>query len=405
MAEEKLTAVTHSNWAGFSAAEIRSALQTILASKEFRASRRCQDFLRYVVETTLHGDAQNLKERTIGIEAFGRSHDYEPSDDASVRVKAGEVRRRLERYYATEGHADRLRLELPAGSYVPEFHCAPSPGPVSVAAVTPTRPKWQTQSKLWGSVLAAGLILAGLAWYLRQRDASGPNTRAQRVLTEFWGPLLRDPKPILLTSAYVPVYAPQSPVLDTAAPGQPMILLTDQFVGGGDLLASARIASLLTRLRHPYQIRLGNQVSFLDLRAAPAVLIGYSYTRWHGLTHALPYSIQTRKQPFSITDNGNPTGWALTRLQDNRHTPEDYALISRVYDPTTHANLIEVAGITQYGTAAGSRLICHARLLTSALRDAPDKWYQDNLQLILHVRVIRGIPAQAHVVAQHFWAR
>lgn len=405
MAEEKLTAVTHPDWAGFSAEEIRAALHTILTSKEFRGSRRCQDFLRYVVEATLQGEAQNLKERTIGIEAFGRSHDYEPSDDASVRVKAGEVRRRLERYYSTEGRSDRLRLEMPAGSYVPVFHRSPGPGPVSVAAVTSTRPKWHAASKLVIYALAASLILAGLAWYWRQRDANGPNSHDRRVLAEFWGPLLRDAKPILLTSAYVPVYAPQSPAVDTAAPGQPMILLTDQFVGGGDLLASSRIASLLTRLNHPYQLRLGNQVSFLDLRAAPAVLIGYSYTRWHGLTHTLPYSIQTREQPFSITDNGNPTGWALNRLQDNRHTPEDYALISRVYDPTTHANLIEVAGITQYGTAAGSRLICHARLLTNALRNAPDKWYEDNLQLILHVRVIRGIPAQAHLVAQHFWAR
>jgi len=103
--------------------EIRRALERVLASKEFRASHRCQDFLRYVVETTLAGRAEILKERTIGIEVFGRPAAYNPGDDASVRVKAGEVRRRLELYYGSEGRADPWRIELP-----PRHLCARIPG-------------------------------------------------------------------------------------------------------------------------------------------------------------------------------------------------------------------------------------------------------------------------------------
>src|SRR6185295_20147704 len=74
---------------------IREELARVLSSHEFRTSKRSQDFLRYVVETTLNGHADLLKERTIGIEVFGRSTSYEPSDDATVRVKAGDVRKRL----------------------------------------------------------------------------------------------------------------------------------------------------------------------------------------------------------------------------------------------------------------------------------------------------------------------
>src|SRR5712692_4809908 len=106
---------------------IRQELARVLSSHEFRTSKRSQDFLRYVVETTLQGHAEILKERTIGIEVFGRSTSYEPSDDATVRVKAGEVRKRLGLYYAGEGVRNPLRIDLPAGTYVPEFRRSATP--------------------------------------------------------------------------------------------------------------------------------------------------------------------------------------------------------------------------------------------------------------------------------------
>src|SRR5580704_4767775 len=101
---------------------IREELTRVLSSHEFRSSKRSQDFLRYVVENTLQGHGDMLKERTIGIEVFGRPTSYDPSDDATVRVKAGEVRKRLGLYYSGQGAANPLRIELPSGTYIPEFH-------------------------------------------------------------------------------------------------------------------------------------------------------------------------------------------------------------------------------------------------------------------------------------------
>ena len=100
----------------------------MLASHEFRSSKRCQDFLQYVVDTTLNGHADTLKERTIGIEVFARPTSYDPSEDATVRVKAGEVRKRLGMYYSDQGARNPVRIELPSGTYVPEFHVNPTGG-------------------------------------------------------------------------------------------------------------------------------------------------------------------------------------------------------------------------------------------------------------------------------------
>ena len=108
----------HDPTGGIPQASVRAALNQLLQSQGFRSSRRSQDFLRYVVERTLEGQADALKERTIGIDVFGRSSSYDPSDDATVRVKAGEVRKRLGLYYAGEGRLDEIRIDLPHGAYV-----------------------------------------------------------------------------------------------------------------------------------------------------------------------------------------------------------------------------------------------------------------------------------------------
>jgi hypothetical protein len=100
---------------------IRQHLEEVFSSSDFRGSRRSQTFLRRVIDYALEGDFDSLKERLLGINVFGRSADYDTSEDAIVRVTANDVRRRLKQFYAS---VDRpaLRIDLPPGSYVPEFH-------------------------------------------------------------------------------------------------------------------------------------------------------------------------------------------------------------------------------------------------------------------------------------------
>ena len=69
------------------------------------------------------------------------------------------------------------------------------------------------------------------------------------------------------------------------------------------------------------------------------------------------YFIDTSKTPIGITDNGAPTKWSLPNLPRDRKTDRDYAIVSRVFHPDTHAMLVEIAGITQYGTEAASDLV------------------------------------------------
>src|SRR5215471_2833326 len=102
--------------------EIRLQLQHILASPVFHGSKRCQQFLEYVCVKSLAGQAGALKERTVAVEVFGRPPQIDLGEDTIVRVGAREVRKRLAQYYITpDGASAEIRIDLPSGSYAPEF--------------------------------------------------------------------------------------------------------------------------------------------------------------------------------------------------------------------------------------------------------------------------------------------
>ncbi len=102
-------------------AAIRRELQKILSSPAFRTSKRSQQFLSYVVQHSLEGQTELLKERSIGAELFERPISYATGEDAVVRVLAVDVRKRLAQYYHERSSSSQVRIELPVGSYVPEF--------------------------------------------------------------------------------------------------------------------------------------------------------------------------------------------------------------------------------------------------------------------------------------------
>src|ERR1700753_4276052 len=100
---------------------VREQLSRLLAHSLFTNSKRYPVLLAYVVEQALLGNASDLKERTIGVEAFGREPSYDVNLDPVVRTTAAEVRKRLVQYYYTPDHAGELIIEMPVGSYVPSF--------------------------------------------------------------------------------------------------------------------------------------------------------------------------------------------------------------------------------------------------------------------------------------------
>jgi hypothetical protein len=113
---------------------VQEELERVCESAHFRTSKRSCEFLQYIVRVTLDGRMDSLKERSIGIDLFGRDTSYEPSSDATVRVRANEVRKRLTSYYASATVPVEIRIDLPTGSYIPRFLPGALPSRVSSPA-------------------------------------------------------------------------------------------------------------------------------------------------------------------------------------------------------------------------------------------------------------------------------
>jgi TolB-like protein len=99
--------------------DVRRQLDRLLASAVFANAGRMSRFLKFVVEQTLAGEGERLKEYVIGVEVFDRDASYDPRLDSIVRVEAARLRSKLAEYYAGEGRSDAVVLSLPKGGYSP----------------------------------------------------------------------------------------------------------------------------------------------------------------------------------------------------------------------------------------------------------------------------------------------
>ena len=146
---------------------LREEVERVLSSACFARSERISKLLRFLVERQLEGRGSELKESVIGVEVFGRSPDYDPKVDSTVRTEAVRLRARLSKYYLTEGSQDPIVIDLPKGGYVPSFRQAES-----VPDVQRARPK-----RVWLAAALAGFAVITAAiggWWVLHKNAPIP---------------------------------------------------------------------------------------------------------------------------------------------------------------------------------------------------------------------------------------
>lgn len=377
-------------------AAVLSELERILQSSAFRNARRSQDFLRYIVQHALDGRTEMLKERGIGIEVFGRNADYDTGEDSIVRVKASELRKRLAQYYHECGDSE-LHIELPAGTYVPDFRVYAAPAPAAVVRAPASRNGLPAAIGLFAVFALAGVILW---WKLAAPSPAAP-------LDVFWRPVRNANAPVLLCVAHPAVYgiAARSRELLSRTPPPPSIpsadvrLDPDHFVGIGDAFTLARLAAYLESKGKPVQIRAGNDVAFADLRNSPAVLIGAFTNQWTlQMTSNLRFVFDNAEGRPIIRDQMKPAdSWAY------RDGSSDYVLLSRIFDSRSGNVVITAAGLGHVGTQLAGEFLTNPVYLEQAVRSAPREWPERNLQLVLSGEVIGKTAGPPRVAASWYW--
>ena len=406
------------------AGAVRAQLDRLMASVHIRNSKRCQSLLRYVVDAALESTPERVKERTIGVEVFGRDPEYDTNQDSVVRSAAIEVRKRLAQYYLEPGHDSELRIDLPQGGYLPEFR-AGTAAPVADPEVRiPALPAPRT--RLWialGISLMVCIAIAGWVW-------KGPAVTTSE-LDRFWAPLLKDPGTVLIcvgqpTRLYGiigPRQAELNAKLGTTAvtrqPAEvlertPLMLSELNPVGSrhlffGDALCTLRLAAMLQSRNRIYQVRGEASTPFQDLRGYPVLLVGLFNNRWtQRLTSGLRYYYVRvpEKQVDELRDRLNPgkAPWMIPgESQRTEDGFDDYAVVTREMNASTERGLITVAGVTQWGTQAAGDFITNPEYLREAFRHAPEDWHRRNIQVVLRTRAVGGAAGPPQVVAIHYW--
>ena len=413
------------------AALIRVELATILASDSFSSSKRCQDFLEFVVDCALRGNYESLSERSLGVELFGRAVDYETATDSIVRVRANDVRRRLAQYYSGQRSESSARIDLIAGGYIPEFHwrseaeSTPAPGlkttasgdglhsSIPPAGPVPGQTKSETVRRTWNRWMWSCFVVTAVAAILLTLALRPYQSNFDR----FWRPVLDAPGTPVLSLPTTDTFQLQlssTQTLEQLKSGNPiqlepgnLLALHDWHVSLPVLQATLSVALALSRKGQPPLVRVGTDLRRDELRGHPIVAIGSFSNPWTaqnvaGLRFTFDRGASDREPP-RIRDSSDPKrSWSLPHVFPEPQA-KDYAIVTRTFDPATREPFVSLAGLHSFGNQTAGEFVSQDSSWDEVARRAPAGWEKMNLQVVLETDIIGTTPSSPKIVAVYFW--
>lgn len=383
--------------------QVEAELQRILQSPGFRTSKRSQEFLRYIVSTSLDGRFDELKERVIGIRVFERLPDYDTGEYSIVRVKANELRKRLAQFYSESTEPSAVEIHLPKGSYTPEYRWTnheESVAPSSVSELKLPQKSLSIARWAWAAGTFALLSVVSLAIWHFSHDES-----RRATVENFWQPVLRSDNAPLLCIGSPEIWRVSQTLkaqgaLPTTIPSSELIRDVDHYVGWGDAIALAELASFFSSHGKDAPVRLADDVSFSELSHSPVVLIGARSNAWTmQLANNMRFVIDGSGATGVIRDKSTGRVW---RYQDGAPSV-DYIVLSRIFESKTGRMVVLAAGLSHYGTQMAGKILTDSRYLRKALQNAPKDWSKRDLQLVFRVEIFRRIAGEPVLEASNFW--
>lgn len=425
--------------------QVLEQLDRLVQSVHFRNSKRYPALLRFVVEKTLKGEVDNLKERTLGVEVFGRSPDYDTNADPIVRFTASEIRKRIAQYYLLPEHEYEIRFDLPLGSYVPQFafHDAPvppvqwtptpleqtsadvmqdvvphrmpsigisdavsmpnsSPGLDRDPARTPTPSRFVT----WLVTAATLLLTVATALWVRHPVSTDPASSG------FWSPLLSSKNACLIV---IGVHSfdldgrDLSPLGFASLPGRQQsmlsIMLRSNMVPISDVVSYGALTTLLARSNHLYATASASETTFDQLHTRPIILLGGFNNIWTmRLTSQLRYHfVVGQGDVHLIVDSEHPEhSWSFDSAQSALNNVEDYGIVAEFFDPQIEQHVIVVSGIGKHGTEAAAEFITANYGLSNWIQSFQALKHK-NFEAVISTQTIEGHHGPPHVVASTSW--
>jgi len=377
--------------------------------------------LRYLARTAVDHPGVHLKEYQIATEVFGRSSDFDPQMDSTVRVQVGRLRQKLHEYYSAEGINDPVLVDLPKGSYALGLHhrtqltAAKEGGPQAV----PLQPTERNVRNWTLAVVVLSLLLAGaIAMIVVQRIGGGRSAAAEAAenyspaaFRIFWKPFLSGPEePWVVFSNASFVGRPETGMryLDPTRDLHPKIL--DHYTGVGEVLAIHDLDHVFAILHRKIRVKRGSLLSLDDVKNNDLIFVG---SPAENLTlRDIPNTTEfvfrrltegPRKGDLAIVSVHPQPGESKEFLGTPNHLQltDDYAVVALVRGLNPARSVLILAGTTTLGTQAAVEYVCRQsfveqlllRLSVSATGEV------EPFEAVLHVKVTRGVPIESELVA------
>lgn len=387
-----------------------------------RGSESLCRILRYLAEQAIAHPGVPVKEYQLAIDVFGRPPDFDARFDSTVRVQTGRLRAKLAEYYAGEGQADKVIVEIPRGSYTLTFHERP---PQAVSVQPPASANEMQVAKpaalpsranilAWTFGLIAIALAIAVMYLVRtptKTSASALETAAP-ALADFWSGFTDGTEqPWVVFSNAEFVGEPRTgmryfnPVLDSKEG------ILDHYTGVGEVLAIHELDRLFTSFHRGIRVKRGRLLSFDDVKNNDLIFVGSSS---ENLTlRDLP---MTRDFVFQNVESGPRKGdLAIVNVHpregevgsylamSGRPLVEDYALVGLVPGLNPGRWVMILAGTTTIGTQAAVEFVCRPSNVGELLNRVPRTKGTDvrQFEAVIHVKISRGVPVQSEVVALH----
>jgi hypothetical protein len=416
----------HSNPLTLDAVAAREELRRVVASPEFAGSERGRTVLTYLVESALSGGVERLKERTIGVEIFGRDASYDTGQDAIVRVSANSIRKRLLAYYSrldAAGEPAAVRITLPPGAYAPEFmRTEPAAEPAAKAVTHPLETGPRRSHFAYGVAIAAlALACAFLGvqnWRLRAEPA-----RAAAASPIPWSTIAaHSDARIVMTDANFTLhrffvrremtlseYTSQKWLWELREKAPNVLPLSDiQYTSVASARTAARIGSLLERAGCTAYLHSARSLQMSDFKEArPLILLGSAPSNpWvdlfaDRLNFVLDVDLERRVQFCRNVSPRAGEEMSYTATVTAQAPGTSYAIITLVPNLSGKGQVLLIAGTGAEATEAAGELAVDLPRMSNELRrrgiDPAGKVRQ--LELLVRVNSVNRSPNRSEVIA------
>lgn len=423
---------------------VQQQVDRILHSEQFRSSEVLRRLLSFLTEKALAGEADTLKEYVVAIDGLGKSVNYDPQHNSTVRIQMGRLRQRLAEYYREEGKDDPIIVDLPKGRFRltfesrPVAHSAneePLPRLEQMVAPAPVREPSEapvvTVGRSWGKIVAiaaCALALLAVAYGLGYTtgDHHAQEARFNDELRALWAPFFAHKHP-LLVSIEDPLFAeirsnPGVYIRDrsmnewsdvakskeinalTASLKQPEMRPSRYYTAFGEAEASFLLGSLLDDHEHPASIVRTSQLSWQQLADNNVVFVGVQNLFFNQLRN-MPIAPQLVPELTGVRDlhpaNGQPGFYPDEYTTAPTEQGTIYALVTHLPGPNGKNDIVSFTSNRSAGYLGAVQSFTDpqiARTVESELVKMNGGKMPQFYQVLFRVRYRDGVPTETSFV-------